>query len=260
MNKPGVLITVDDSAAAARAAAELVITAAVDAVQKRGVFHLCTTGGSTPAALYEVLREEVNVRRMPWSHTEIWFGDDRHVPRVSPLSNLAAIDSVLLAPSVDGSPSAISPREVHPWPTEEEGVRAVDSYLSAAQDAGVEHTPAGFPIFDLLLIGIGGDAHCLSVFPGSPLASTDAAVAGAVPSPTHIEPHVPRLTFSIGLLSAARAVCATVVGEGKSAALARILETEGSIAELPAKAALIPTATWIVDRAAASRLHSATER
>ena len=260
MSGPHELITVDDASAAARATAELVITAAVDAVQKRGVFHFCTTGGSTPAALYAVLREEANVRRMPWSNTEIWFGDDRHVPRTSPLSNLAAIDSVLLAPSADAGPSPISPRAVHPWPTEEEGARAVDSYLNAAQNAGVEHTSAGVPIFDLVLIGIGGDAHCLSVFPGSPLTATDAPIAGAAPAPTHIEPHVPRLTFSLRVLSAARAICATVVGDGKRAALARILEGEGSTSELPAKAALLPTATWIVDRAASSGLHATTER
>jgi 6-phosphogluconolactonase len=260
MSGPHVLITVDDASAAARATAELVITAAVDAVRRRGVFHFCTTGGSTPAALYAVLREEANVHRMPWSSTEIWFGDDRHVPRTSPLSNLAAIDSVLLAPSVDGAPSPISPRTLHPWPTEEEGARAVDLYLSAARSASVEHTSAGIPIFDLVLIGIGGDAHCLSVFPGSPLTFTDAPAAAAVPAPTHLEPHVPRLTFSLGLLSAARAVCATVVGEGKSAALARIMQGEGSSTELPAKAALLPTATWIVDRAAASGLHAATEQ
>ena len=260
MSKPYALVMVDDAGAAARATAELVITAAVDAVQKRGVFHFCTTGGSTPAALYAVLREEANVHRMPWSSTEIWFGDDRHVLRANPLSNLAAIDSVLLAPAADGAPSPISPRAIHPWPTGEEGARAVNLYLSAAQGAGVEHTSAGVPIFDLLLIGIGGDAHCLSVFPGSPLTATDAPVAAATPAPTHIEPHVPRLTFSLGLLSAAHAVCATVVGEGKSTALARILEGAGSTSELPAKAALLPTATWIVDRAAASGLHVATER
>ena len=75
MSGPHVLLTVDDAAAAARATAELVITAAIDAVQKRGVFHVCTTGGSTPAALYAVLREEANVRRMPWSNTEIFASD-----------------------------------------------------------------------------------------------------------------------------------------------------------------------------------------
>jgi 6-phosphogluconolactonase len=260
MSNSHLLITVEDAPAAARAAAELVIAAAVDAVRARGVFHFCTTGGSTPAALYAVLREEANLRRMPWSNTEIWFGDDRHVPRSSPLSNLATIDEVLLAPSVDGAPSPISPHMVHPWRTEEDGARAVDLYLSDARSAGVAHTSTGVPIFDLVLIGIGGDAHCLSVFPGSPLAATDAPVAASIPAPTHIEPHVPRLTFSLGLLSAARAVCATVVGEGKSAALARILEGEEAVKDLPAKAALISTATWIVDRAAASGLHTVTER
>ena len=253
------LVTVDDATAAARATAELVIAAAREAIHERGVFHLCTTGGSTPAALYAVLREEENVRRMPWSHTEIWFGDDRHVPRTSPLSNLAALDAVLLAPSADGAPSPIAPREVHPWPTEEEGSRAVQSYLSDAKRAGVEHTPSGIPVFDLVLIGIGGDGHCLSVFPRSPLAAPHAPVAAPVPAPTHIEPHVPRLSFSLALLTGARAICATVVGSGKRSMLARILEGEEGTEDLPAKAALLPTATWIVDRAAASALHTATE-
>jgi 6-phosphogluconolactonase len=259
MSGPLMLITVDDAAAAARATAELVITSAIDAVKKRGVFHLCTTGGSTPAALYGVLREEGNVHRMPWSNTEIWFGDERLVPRTNPLSNLAAIDSVLLGRAMDGAPSPISPRGIHPWPTDQ-GVPAVDAYLSALQNSGVEHTVAGVPVFDLVLIGIGGDTHCLSVFPGSPLTAADAPVAAAAPAPTHIEPHVPRLTFSLRILSAARAVCATVVGKGKSAALARILEGVGSTTELPAKAALLPTATWILDRAAASGLRATTER
>ena len=260
MSGPHILLAVDDADAAARAAAECVIAAANDAVRDRGSFHLCTTGGSTPSAMYAVLRETANLTRMPWSHTEIWFGDDRYVPRSSPLSNLAAVDSVLLAPSADGGPAPISPRAVHPWPTEHDGAHAVELYLDAVQKAGVERTTAGVPIFDLLLIGVGGDAHCLSVFPGSPLAADHAPIAAPVPAPTHIEPHVPRLSFSLQLLPAARAVCATVVGAAKSAAVARVLEGEGSATELPAKAALLPTATWIVDRAAAADLHSATAR
>jgi 6-phosphogluconolactonase len=127
----------------------------------------------------------------------------------------------------------------------------VSDYLAAARAAKIQHTTEGFPQFDLVLIGIGGDSHCLSVFPGSPLASSDAPIAAPVPAPTHIEPHVPRLSFSLGLLPAARAICATVVGAGKSAALARILNGEGGVSEVPAKAALIPTATWVIDSAAA---------
>ena len=245
---------VDDAAAAAIATAELVITAAQRAVEERGVFHLCTTGGSTPAALYAALREPERAARMPWSATQIWFGDDRHVLRTSPLSNVASVDAVLLALGERGEAAPLSNEQVHPWPTGEDGPNAVSDYLATARAAKIQHTTEGFPQFDLVLIGIGGDAHCLSVFPGSPLASSDAPIAAPVPAPTHIEPHVPRLSFSLGLLPAARAICATVVGAGKSAALARILNGEGSAIEVPAKAALIPTATWIIDRAAAADL------
>jgi len=166
-------VIVDDAEAAARATADLLIHAALQSVKERGVFHLCATGGSTPAALYAVLRDPAHVTRMPWSSTQIWFGDDRHVPRSSPLSNLVSVDALLLAPASSGE--------------------------------------------------------------GAP-------------------------SFSLGLLPAARAVCATVVGAGKREAIARILEGEGDVRDLPAKAALLPTATWIIDRAAAADLHRATER
>jgi len=254
MNKLPVRHIVDDAAAAAVATAEFVFAAAQRAIDERGVFHLCTTGGSTPAALYAALREPERAARMSWSATQIWFGDDRHVPCTSPLSNLASVDAVLLAADKHGVASPIRKDQVHPWPTGEDGPKAVSDYLATIRAAGIQHTAEGFPQFDLVLIGIGGDCHCLSVFPGSPLTSINAPVAAPVPAPTHIEPHVPRLSFSLGLLPAARAVCATVIGANKSAALARILHGAGTVSEVPAKAALIPTATWIIDRAAAADL------
>ena len=143
---------VDDAAAAAIATAELVIAAAQHAVDERGVFHLCTTGGSTPAALYAALREPERAARMPWGATQIWFGDDRHVPRTSPLSNLASVDAVLLARDSHGVTSPIGNDKVHPWPTDEDGPKAVSDYLAAARAAKIQHTPEGFPQFDLVLI------------------------------------------------------------------------------------------------------------
>jgi 6-phosphogluconolactonase len=130
----------------------------------------------------------------------------------------------------------------------------VNAYLAELRDAGVPHTPTGFPIFDLVLIGIGGDGHCLSVFPGSPLALDGAPVAADVPAPTHIEPHVPRLSFSLGVLASARAVIALAPGAGKADALARIFSDSTAVVDAPAKAALIPTATWLLDTASAAKL------
>ncbi len=244
-----------DAQGVAEAAADQIVEAANAAVAARGVFHLCTTGGSTPAALYRALREPSRANRMPWAQTQIWFGDDRFVPRADALSNVFALDAQLLSASADGAPSPLSPSAVHPWPTTAaDAPTAVSAYLEKLRGAGVPHAPTGFPIFDLVLIGIGGDGHCLSVFPGSPLALEGAPVAAGVPAPTHIEPHVPRLSFSLDMVTSAREVLALAPGAGKAEALARIFSGATVVADAPAKAALIPTATWLLDTASAAKL------
>jgi len=256
MSGPTVRV-LDDAGGVAAAAADQIIEAATAAVAARGVFHLCTTGGSTPAALYRALREPSRAARMPWGETQIWFGDDRFVPRADPLSNLYPLDAQLLRSSADGAPSPLSPSAVHPWPTSAaDAPSAVSAYLAELRGAGVPHTPAGFPIFDLVLIGVGGDGHCLSVFPGSPLALDGAPVAAGVPAPTHIEPHLPRLSFSLGAITSAHAVLALAPGAGKAEALARIFNSTTAVFDAPAKAALIPTATWLLDTASAAILPS----
>ncbi len=256
MSAPTVRV-LNDAESVAAAAADHIIEEATTAVAARGAFHLCTTGGSTPAALYRALREPSRASRMPWAQTQIWFGDDRFVPRADPLSNVYPLDAQLLSAGADGAPSPLSLNAVHPWPAgAADAPTAVSAYLAELRGAGVPHTPRGFPIFDLVLIGIGGDGHCLSVFPGSPLALDGAPVAADVPAPTHIEPHVPRLSFSLGVLTSAREVLAIAPGAGKAEALARIFTSSTAVADAPAKAALIPTATWLLDTAAAAKLPS----
>ncbi len=254
MSLPTVRVLVD-AQGVAEAAADQIIEAATADVAARGVFHLCTTGGSTPAALYRALREPSRADRMPWAQTQIWFGDDRFVPRADPLSNVTPLDAELLNAGADGALSPLASSAVHPWPTTAaDAPTAVSAYLEELRSAGVPHTPTGFPIFDLLLIGIGGDGHCLSVFPGSPLALERAPVAAGVPAPTHIEPLVPRLSFSVGVLASARVVIALAPGAGKAEALARIFASSTAVTDAPAKAALIPTATWLLDTASAAKL------
>ena len=111
----------------------------------------------------------------------------------------------------------------------------------------------GWPVLDLVVVGIGGDGHLLSVFPGS--AAFDAtAWAVAIPAPTHIEPHVERVTLNPAVLGAAREVLAVVTGGGKADILADIFGPLHDPRRWPAQLARRPGATWIVDKAAAARL------
>jgi 6-phosphogluconolactonase len=248
------LRVVADASALATTAAETIVAAAERAVAERGAFHLCSTGGSTPAAIYAALRSTAFASRMPWRQTTIWLGDDRFVPRSDPHSNLAAIDAVLLAPHADGSAAPMSTAQVEAWSTETPNADDAARAYAARATAALSINESGVPIFDLVLIGIGGDGHCLSVFPGSPLTAPDAPIAAGVAAPTHIEPHLPRLSFSLRILAAARAVLPLAAGAAKGEVLARIIDGSEPIATLPAKAALLPTATWLLDEAAASKL------
>ena len=56
--------TLRDAQGVAEGAADQIIEVAISAVATRGVFHLCTTGGSTPAALYRALREPSRAARI----------------------------------------------------------------------------------------------------------------------------------------------------------------------------------------------------
>ena len=248
------LHVVEDAAALATAAATMIITAAEQSVASRGVFHLCTTGGSTPAAIYAALRTPALSARMPWEKTTIWIGDDRFVPRTDANSNLASIDAVLLAAGPDGAASPLRNEQVEAWLTDAPSSADAARNYAARAASRLPLTPAGVPIFDLVLIGVGGDGHCLSVFPGSPLATSGSPLAAGVPAPTHIDPRVPRVSFSTAILAAARAVAPLAAGAAKAEILARIIEGDEPIAQLPAKAALLPNATWILDAAAASKL------
>ena len=97
---------------------------------------------------------------------------------------------------------------------------------SASRLPGVRCGPAG----------IGPDGHVLSVFPGSPLLDSEAWVAG-VPAPTHVEPHVARVSLNPRILDAARLVIVVVQGEGKAEILATVFGAERDASRWPAQLA-----------------------
>jgi 6-phosphogluconolactonase/glucosamine-6-phosphate isomerase/deaminase len=56
------------------------------------------------------------------------------------------------------------------------------------------------------------------------------------------------------MLTSARELLALAPGAGKADALARIFAGSTAVVDAPAKAALLPTATWLLDTASAAKL------
>ena len=250
--EPTVVIVADADAVGA-AAARHVVEGLAAVVAERGRADVALTGGSTPGAIYRHLVVPSLRDRVTWSRVHLWWGDDRYVRRADPLSNVRLADERLLAPEA----IPIAPANVHPFPVD----RAIDDGLGAAWCAAtyaaevVATLPSvdGWPSFDLVLVGIGADGHLLSVFPGSPSLASDR-IGLAIPAPSHIEPHVQRVTLNPAILDAAGSVLATATGAGKAEVIARILEGPRDPSVLPGIMARRSGATWILDRESASRL------
>ena len=112
----------------------------------------------------------------------------------------------------------------------------------------------GWPSFDVVLVGIGADGHLLSVFPGSPALTSDR-VGLAIPAPTHIEPHVERVTLNPAILVTA----AARPGDGHRGQQGggRRPDPRGTARSgrtLPAVLARRSSATWLLDGMAAAGL------
>jgi 6-phosphogluconolactonase len=273
---PPDLVVLDDPGACARAAAQLIAEALGASGTGDGSIHWVTTGGSAPAAIYRELAGPPLRDRVPWEDVNLWWTDERFVPADHPLSNAKIAEDVLLEVGalsgqsgtgasgadvggrrIPGAP--IPAGNVHPIPTGDAIGRgqgpewAAARYAETVATAGPSGADDGIPVFDLVLLGVGPDGHILSVFPGSGTFDRGEPVL-PVPAPTHVEPHVARVTLHPRVVTVARRILVVATGASKAAILGEVLRGARDVRRLPAQLAVRPGATWILDRAAASAL------
>ncbi len=156
--------------------------------------HIALSGGGTPRRAYE-LAAELEPR---WDGVELWWADERCVPPEHELSNFRLVRETLL------DRLERPPRAVHRIQGELEAEAAAAAY---------ERELAGVTL-DLALLGIGDDGHTASLFPHAPELAESERLAVAA-EPRH-EPFVDRVTLTLPMLRAARAVVFLVVGRDKA--------------------------------------------
>jgi 6-phosphogluconolactonase len=218
--KPEVIVVVDAAALAQTAAQRL-----IDRVTGKDRAAVCLTGGSSPAGLYRLLGEKPWRGKVPWDSVHWFIGDDRFVPETDPLSNMGMARQLFLDRT--GAPR----QNIHPIATDandpEGAARIYEDDLKAFYGAG-RLDPAR-PLFDLVLMGLGGDGHTASLFPHSPaLDEKDRWVLGIAKA--GMEPFVPRVTLTFPALASTREMLFLVDSADKRAILSRVLAGE----DLPA--------------------------
>jgi 6-phosphogluconolactonase len=205
--------------------------------------QIVLTGGSTARLAYERLA----ARDVDWSRCTLWFGDERCVPTDDERSNFGMARDALFdrLPGKDPDVRRI-PGELGP----DAGAAAYENELRAAFGEGI-------PRFDLMLLGLGPDGHCASLFPGDPAVEERERLAVGV-ARAGLAPLVPRVTLTLPVLNAARHVLFLVMGADKAAATARAFGG-GPDSSVPASlvAPTDGTLTVLIDPAAAGRLPEA---
>lgn len=208
-----------------------------EAVKARARCSIALTGGSTPRRLYESIAQ--HAAAVDWSKVTFFFGDERCVPPDHPDSNFGmASQTMLSVPPVSYAPVHRIKGELPPPEAAREYEQELRDYFGDA-----------LPRFDLVLLGMGPDGHCASLFPGSAaLAEETRWVAENWVQRLDIW----RITFTFPLLNSAAEVLFLLNGEEKRAPVQQIFKERQ-----PLPAARVQPAgklLWMMDEIAGGEL------
>jgi len=185
-----------------------------DAIDKKGRFTLAISGGSLPKQLKKLIGNP----DIKWKFWHVFYADERAVPLDHPDSNHRLNTEELF------SKVPIPPENIHTIDTAllDDLEELSDSYEHQLIQEFAMKDAARFPVFDLILLGMGPDGHTGSLFPGHELLTEeDRWVAYIDDSP---KPPSKRITLTFPVINHASRVAFVAAGEEKQEVLHTVLD------------------------------------
>jgi 6-phosphogluconolactonase len=245
------VVVLDDAEALAAMVVSRLLGALADVEMPGGRARLALTAGSIMESVWSALALNPAATAVDWSGVDVFWGDERFVPAGSEDRNDAPADRLLF----DHPPFCAARRYSMPASDGQYG----DDLDAAA--AGYAETLAGrrhaddvgaVPNFDVVLLGIGPDGHCCSLFPQHPGVHSDAP--GVIAVRNSPKPPPLRISLSFAGLNSAKQIWVVASGSGKAEAVARALGGADPV-EVPSAGARGRDRTiWFLDRDAAAHL------
>ncbi|OBZ78907.1 putative 6-phosphogluconolactonase [Grifola frondosa] len=242
---PPVLFSFPSSAQLTDALAQFIIKSQKESIEKKGRFTVAISGGSLP----KLLTALIDRPGLKWDKWQVFYADERVVPLDHPDSNHALATRELF------SKVPIPASHIHTIdPALADDLEELsDAYEKELIREFAMKDSARFPIFDLILLGVGPDGHTASLFPAHELLSEeDRWVAYIEDSP---KPPPKRVTFTFPVLNHAIRVAFVAAGASKADILPTVLDQPE--AGLPASRVrpVSPGALyWFVDDAASAKV------
>jgi 6-phosphogluconolactonase len=227
---------------------------AIQAVNAKGFFSVVLSGGSTPKAFFDTLtRNSDYISNIPWKNIQFFFGDERYVPAEDAQSNYHMTNEHLF------SKLPVNPENIYRIPTEFTNPKdAAIAYETTLRK--VFHIDENaFPLFDLVYLGLGDNAHTASLMP-----FTDEVKECIVNTHSHsltastylTEGKMYRITLTPPAINNGKEIIFLVTGENKAAAVSEVLEGKYDPLQYPAQLIhnIHKKTLWYLDQAAAMNL------
>lgn len=233
-----------DKQAVADAGAARLLTAIIDAQAERAEAQLALTGGSMGSTIITSLVNQPGRDAVDWRRVRIWWGDERYLPAGHPDRNDTQNDDAgltLLGLDAD---------KVH----RVAGPDTSDSVKDSADAYAATLRQYGLGAFDVVMLGVGPDAHVASLFPHHPAQQITGQIA--VPVEDSPKPPPTRVSLTFEALNRSRAAWFLVAGAEKADAVAEALAPGARPWDFPAAGVHgNDDSLWLVDQAAAARLN-----
>lgn len=213
-----------------------------DILKTRERFILVLSGGSTPKQLYQLLSDEYK-NKIAWSRIHFFWGDERYVPIDDERNNAKMAFENLL------NRVTVQKNQIHIMRTD------IEAEAAAAEYEEILHSyfPDGNKTFDLVLLGMGDDAHVLSLFPGYELVNEKKKWVSSFYSEAL---KMYRITLTPPVVNASRRIAFLISGSDKADALNKVL-SENHDPQLYPSQVIQPTngeLYWWVDKEAAAKI------
>ena len=119
-------------------------------------FHLALSGGKTPSLLFSLLAEKY-LNEVPWQKIHFWWGDERMVSPTDSESNFGVVNKLLFWKTEQ------SYSQIHRIKGEADPAKEAKRYSMEIESLVPRMN--GWPVFDLIMLGLGDDGHTASIFP-----------------------------------------------------------------------------------------------
>lgn len=208
--------------------------------------NIALSGGNTPKTIFDYMATHC-ATSIEWNRVSFFWGDERCVIPDDVMSNYGMTRKHLFS-KID----AISGASIYRINGENEPEEEANWYNKVLNKKLA--TRNGFPVFEIVLLGLGDDGHTVSIFPNQ-IELWDSEKACVVAE--HPESGMKRVSITGGVVNNAQYVFFMVTGKNKAEKVRDIIGNRAQLADIYPAAKVDPKngyLYWLLDEEAASLL------